>query len=318
MLRAYNEVVTRVPPRHRRPSPAVYRVARYRAADPDPRREIVLRRARGIGLAAAAMAGALALAACGGVARAPAAAAVVAAPRPGRQPQGRPGLRHRRPWRQVVQRRRRGRSRPGQDGASNIETKELSPAPARPRPTRRRGWSCWQGGYNPVIAVGFAYAGALEEGRAEVPRTSSSRSSTTRVVDAPNIAGLTLRRGAGLLPRRRRGGAEDQDGHVGFIGGCNVPLISQVRGRLRRRRQGGQPGHQGRRPSTSTQPPDCTGFNDPAKGKTAAEGMYDAGADIVYRPRAAPAPACSRPPRPTARHGHRRRLRPVPTPPTRR
>src|SRR5690606_26782693 len=26
----------------------------------------------------------------------------------------------------------------------------------------------------------------------------------------------------------------------------------------------------------------CSGFNDPAKGKTAAEGMYDAGADIVY------------------------------------
>ena len=47
-----------------------------------------------------------------------------------------------------------------------------------------------------------------------------------------------------------------------------------------------------------TQPPDFTGFNDPAKGKTTAAGMYDAGADIVYRPPAAPAPASSRPPRP--------------------
>ena len=27
----------------------------------------------------------------------------------------------------------------------------------------------------------------------------------------------------------------------------------------------------------------CSGFNDPAKGKTAAEGMYDSGADIVYQ-----------------------------------
>jgi basic membrane protein A len=31
-----------------------------------------------------------------------------------------------------------------------------------------------------------------------------------------------------------------------------------------------------------TQPPDFSGFGDPAKGKTAAEGMYDAGADVVY------------------------------------
>ena len=31
-----------------------------------------------------------------------------------------------------------------------------------------------------------------------------------------------------------------------------------------------------------TQPPDFSGFGDPAKGKTAAAGMYDNGADIVY------------------------------------
>jgi basic membrane protein A len=32
-----------------------------------------------------------------------------------------------------------------------------------------------------------------------------------------------------------------------------------------------------------TQPPDFSGFNDAAKGKTAAEGMFDQGADIVYQ-----------------------------------
>ncbi len=31
-----------------------------------------------------------------------------------------------------------------------------------------------------------------------------------------------------------------------------------------------------------TQPPDFSGFADPAKGKTAAQGMFDSGADIVY------------------------------------
>jgi basic membrane protein A len=32
-----------------------------------------------------------------------------------------------------------------------------------------------------------------------------------------------------------------------------------------------------------TQPPDFSGFGDPAKGKAAAQGMYDAGADVVYQ-----------------------------------
>ena len=31
-----------------------------------------------------------------------------------------------------------------------------------------------------------------------------------------------------------------------------------------------------------TQPPDFTGFNDPAKGKAAAKAMYDSGIDVVY------------------------------------
>ena len=52
-------------PHLRRPRPAVYRVARYRAADPEPRREILLRRVRGMGLVATALVGAMTLAACG-------------------------------------------------------------------------------------------------------------------------------------------------------------------------------------------------------------------------------------------------------------
>ena len=32
-----------------------------------------------------------------------------------------------------------------------------------------------------------------------------------------------------------------------------------------------------------TQPPDFSGFGDPAKGKTAAAGMFDAGADVVFQ-----------------------------------
>ena len=70
--------------------------------------------------------------------------------------------------------------------------------------------------------------------------------------------------------------------NVGFIGGVDVPADPQVPGRLRGRRQGHQPEGQGQ-VKYLTQPPDFSGFGDPAKGKTAAAGMFDAGADVVYQ-----------------------------------
>ncbi len=74
---------------------------------------------------------------------------------------------------------------------------------------------------------------------------------------------------------------ESETGHIGFIGGVNVPLIVKFEA-------GYIAGATAVNPDvmvTSTylsQPPDFSGFNDPAKGKEAAKGMFDAGADIVY------------------------------------
>ena len=113
-------------------------------------------------------------------------------------------------------------------------------------------------------------------------RTSSSRSSTTRRRRARQRASLIFaeEQGSFLVGaaaalktqdrqrrlRRRRQGRPDQE----------------VRGRLRGGRQGGQARHQGRRQVPHPRRRTSRGFNDPAKGKTAAEGMYDGGADIVY------------------------------------
>ena len=67
-----------------------------------------------------------------------------------------------------------------------------------------------------------------------------------------------------------------------------------------------------------TQPPDFTGFNDPAKGKTAAKGMYDAGADVVYAAAGGSGGGVFEAAKAAEQAGHRRRLRPVQQPPTRR
>ena len=202
-------------PHLRRPRPAVYRVARHRAADPEPRREILLRRVRGMGLVATALVGAMTLAACGssdsGSSSGDSGSGGSAAPSNlkvglaydigGRGDQSfndaaAAGL-------DKAKSRPRRRRRQGAVGR----------APARPTPPkatrlraarRRRATTRSSRSASPTPP-------RSTDGRRRSTRTSSSRSSTTPRVEAPNVDRPGLRRGAGLLPGRRGGGAEDQD-----------------------------------------------------------------------------------------------------------
>ncbi len=100
-------------------------------------------------------------------------------------------------------------------------------------------------------------------------------------------------------------------GNVGFIGGVNVPLIQKFEA-------GYTAGAKAVNPAIKvqvkylTEAPDFSGFGDPAKGKVTAQGMFDAGADVVYH--AAGGSGCGRVRRGRRCEGsrHRRRLRPVP------
>jgi basic membrane protein A len=74
---------------------------------------------------------------------------------------------------------------------------------------------------------------------------------------------------------------KSKTGKIGFVGGVNTPLIKKFEA-------GYVAGAKKINPNISvqikylTEPPDFTGFSDPAKGSEAALGMYSAGADIVY------------------------------------
>ena len=70
-------------------------------------------------------------------------------------------------------------------------------------------------------------------------------------------------------------------GKLGFIGGVENDLIKKFEA-------GFTAGAQAVNPDATvevkyiTQPPDFTGFNDPAKGKAIGKAMYDSGIDVVY------------------------------------
>jgi basic membrane protein A and related proteins len=135
-------------------------------------------------------------------------------------------------------------------------------------------------GYNPIIAVGFAYSAAVAKVAKALPNTQFAIIDDAAAV-GPNIANLTFAEEQSSFLVGAAAGLKTKKGNVGFIGGVDVPLIHKFEA-------GYKAGVEAARPGTTvqvkylTQPPDFSGFGDPAKGKTAAAGMYDNGADIVY------------------------------------
>lgn len=138
-----------------------------------------------------------------------------------------------------------------------------------------------EAGYNPVIAVGFAYSAPLGEVAPQFPDTTFAIVDDASLADAENVASLVFAEEQGSFLVGAAAALKSQANHIGFVGGVNVPLIHKFEA-------GFEAGAKAVKPDITiesqylTEPPDFSGFGDPAKGKTAAEGMLDAGADVIY------------------------------------
>ncbi len=134
-------------------------------------------------------------------------------------------------------------------------------------------------GYNPVIAVGFAYSASV--GKVADANPDVNFAIVDDGVEGKNIANLLFAEEQGSFLVGAAAALKSEKDHVGFIGGVEVPLIQKFEA-------GFEAGAKAVNPDIKidvrylTQPPDFSGFGDPAKGKTAAEGIYDGGADVIY------------------------------------
>ncbi|MFI7588260.1 BMP family protein [Spongisporangium articulatum] len=137
-----------------------------------------------------------------------------------------------------------------------------------------------QGGYNPVIAVGFAYATALGKVADEFPDTKFAIIDDSSLKNT-NVTSLVFAEEQGSFLVGVIAANASKSGTIGFIGGVNTPLLQKFQA-------GYEAGAKAAKPSIKvlskylSEPPDFSGFNDPAKGKTTAAGMLDDGADVVY------------------------------------
>jgi len=144
------------------------------------------------------------------------------------------------------------------------------------------------GGYNPVIAIGFVYAGAdpatgpLSKAAKDCPNTKFAIVDDASVT-AANVTSLIFAEEQGSYLVGAAAALKTTSGTIGFVGGCDVPLIKKFEAGYKAGAAAAKPGIKVLSNYLSTPADKCSGFNDPAKGQTQAEGQYDAGADIVYQ-----------------------------------
>ena len=163
-----------------------------------------------------------------------------------------------------------------------IETNEAEAANGEPESAKEeRLRALASAGFNPVIAVGFAYSGAVKKVAGELPDTQFAIIDDAAAT-GDNVANLLFAEEQGSFLVGAAAALKSESGNVGFVGGVDVPLIHKFEA-------GYEAGAKAVNPKIKvqvkylTQPPDFSGFGDPAKGKTAAAGMFDAGADIVFQ-----------------------------------
>jgi basic membrane protein A and related proteins len=163
----------------------------------------------------------------------------------------------------------------------DLGSKELEAANGEPESAREdRLIQLADAGFDPIIAVGFAYSEAVDKVAKQYPDVHFAIVDDA-VAQGNNIANLLFAEEQGSYLVGAAAAMKSKTDHIGFVGGVEVPLIQKFEA-------GYVAGAKAVNPDIDvdvtylTQAPDYSGFSDPAKGQTAAAGMFDSGADVVY------------------------------------
>ncbi|MFE9447167.1 BMP family protein [Streptomyces sp. NPDC006739] len=135
-------------------------------------------------------------------------------------------------------------------------------------------------GYNPIIGVGYSYAPAVKEVSAKYPHVTFGMIDDS-TIQAKNVADLVFAAEQSSYLAGVAAASATKKDHIGFIGGVDIPLIHTFEA-------GFDQGAKSVNPKIKiesqylTQTAQEGGFSSPDKGKDAAQGQIDAGADVIY------------------------------------
>ncbi len=132
-------------------------------------------------------------------------------------------------------------------------------------------------GHDPVVAIGFSQAQALEKVAKEFPDTKFAI--VDMVVDLPNVRSIVFKEHEGSYLVGMLAAMASKTGKVGFVGGMDIPLIRKFACGYVEGVKAVNPDAEIYQNMTGT-----TGaaWNDPVKGGELAKSQFDRGADVVY------------------------------------
>jgi basic membrane protein A len=135
-------------------------------------------------------------------------------------------------------------------------------------------------GYNPIIGVGFVYAPAIKEVAAKFPDTTFGIIDDESV-QAKNVASMVFSEEQASYLAGVAAASASKSHTVGFIGGVDIPLIHKFGAGFEQGAKSVDPKVKViKKILTST--PQEGGFSSPDKGREAANGQIEQGADVLY------------------------------------
>ena len=134
-----------------------------------------------------------------------------------------------------------------------------------------------QRGQDPIIAVGFSQAVALEKVGKEFPNTHFTIIDS--VVKLPNVQSVVFREHEGSFLVGMLAAMASKTGKVGFVGGMDIPLVRKFQCGYEQGVKYANPNAELISNMTGTTP---AAWNDPGRGAELAKGQFDRGVDVVY------------------------------------
>ncbi len=132
-------------------------------------------------------------------------------------------------------------------------------------------------GYNPVIAVSFAWTSAMEKVAAEFPDTKFVI--VDSVVDLPNVRSVVYNEAEGSYLVGLLAGMASKTGKVGFVGGMDIPLIRKFGcGYV----QGAKSVKADMQVFQNMVGTTGAAWNDPVRAGELTKNQIDQGADVIY------------------------------------
>lgn len=172
----------------------------------------------------------------------------------------------------------------------NITVKELEPNQGGTNRAELLDLLASQG-TDVIVGVGFLFAETICAAALKYPDVNfgdvdgfidnTTCKGAQDLTSTSNVASLLFAEEQGSFLVGAAAALKSTTGHVGFIGGVDIDLIHKFEA-------GFVAGAKQIDPNIKvdikyiTQPPDFSGFNDPAKAKEIAASMYEGGADVVY------------------------------------